>query len=598
MVALLEFAVLALVFWSFGDRVARTLNLREPGPVERFARSAALSCGILTLLVFALAVFRKVSFASCAGVVVVMGALSHRELGENVRTLLRSAARMEWKALLWSRGGWPGWAAWITGLILVLGAIQALAPATGMDTGRMHFAAAKRMVQAHGLLSRPEPWFHRTGGFYMVYLFGMALQGELLAKLLAFAASPVAVMLAHAASERLRTGTGRTAAFVVASCPIFVGYTGYEYLELPILMYLLAAFLALHRFQEEGGAGGAALVGGMAGLALGVKITAFPMLVFLVPAAATALRRGGAARWTALGAGAATFLVAGGFWPAWNWATLGTFTFSYQAASSENALSGVVTEPWLGGVGFVLRSLVTCSEYWADSAGPLVIVAAAGVLLFRNPPEARFPALLLSGMVGFYLFVLVARMRNYLPVDAHARYLGPFLVGLGALAAGPFVAWAERGPKYLRLALLAGLLLPAGPLVGLKLGKAAIAAPAAFGFEKRSDYLAKKIETYRACEALNALPDPNVKVLFLAQRPYYLDRETVPEFLWSKVRNTSDLDRLVREEGVTHVLYEPESTLGWISDPPAVFGRAPYREIGRWPWKQRGFVLLYAVEKP
>lgn len=596
MLAVPGFVLLLIVLWSFGDRMSIWAGLRLERAWERFALSTPIALGCLTVLVFLLAVLRVVTLASCLGLVAAMAALSWREIRTNASALARGAAVLEWKRLLWPRGGWQAWALWLSGLIVLLGLVQALAPTTGMDTGRFHFAAVKMMIREHGLLPRPDAWFHRTGGYYMVYLFGMTLQGEALAKLFSFCVSPLALMLAALGAERLRAGTGRIAAAVVALSPIFTGFTGYEYLELPVLMYLLAAFACFARYRAEGGAAWAVTAATLTGLALGVKVTAFWVVVLLVPMILDVLRREGSRAWKPLALGALGFLVTAGFWPIWNRLTTGAFTYTYLepfVAENPYANTGV---RWLAGLFKALGSLVTTSEYWIDSAGPFVIVCLAGILLFRGPREARMPAGLLAAAVAFYLVVLVVRLPDYLFIDAHARYLGPGLLGFGALAAAPFTDWALRGSSTLRKVLIVALLLPAAPLVVLKAGKAAVAAPAAIGLESRSHYLSKKIETYPACEVLNALPDDQVLVLFLAQRPYYLDRRMAPGEVWWLARNAEDLQRRVFEQGVTHVLFEPETVfLPWLKDPDLVFKAPVFKEIGRWPWKQ-SWVRLYAVE--
>jgi hypothetical protein len=595
------FALLLLVFWSFGDRVMRGLGLRTESAVERFALSVTVALGTVTLAVFGLAVAGLVTGVSCLLLAAGMAAVSLPDLRANLRTLKDGVRSVAWSRVLWPGRGWQSWAAWLSGIIVVLGAVQALAPVTGMDTGKFHFAAVKIMVREHGLLPAPDDWFHRTGGYYMIYLFGMALGGEGLARLFSFLASPLALLLTGASSERLRPGTARAAASVVALSPLFTGFTGYQYLELSVLLYLAGAFLAFHRYRTEGARGWAVLSASLAGFALGVKITAFPILVFIIPLVLAAVRREGRRAWGLILCGAIAFCVPAGFWPTWNWSTTGSFVQGYlqQPVEDAAAAAGPDESRWLGQLVVALGSVVTTSEYWIDSAGPFVIVALAGVLLFRKPAEARLPATLVLSAVAFYMFVLVVRLRSYLWIDGHARYLGPSLLGFGALAAAPFLSWMESCPKKVRTALVAGLLLPALPLIALKAGKAAVAAPVVLGLESRSHYLAKKIETYEACEILNSLPDPNVRVLFLAQRSYYLDRPGPPYWVTTGVRGREDLIRRVREAGVTHVLYEPAAyLLPWLKDPDATFGTHPFVELRRWPWKQSGFVRLYAVEKP
>jgi len=601
LVAVPGFALLLLVFWSFGDRLVRGLGLRTEGAVERFAFSTTLSLGALTLSIFALAVARQVTWVSCLILALLMATVSFRELRANLGILKTGVASTSWKNVLWPGKEWQAWAAWLSGIIVILGTVQALAPVTGMDTGKFHFAAVKIMVREHGLLPDLDDWYHRTGGYYMVYLFGMALGGEGLARLLSLVVSPLALLLAGSCSERLRPGTGRSAAAVVALSPLFTGFTGYQYLELSVLLYVTAAFLAFHRYQAEGDRAWAVLAAMLTGFALGVKTTAFPILVFLVPLVLAAVRREGARAWMLILAGILAFSIPAGFWPVWNWSTTGSFVPGYLHQAVEDSLVqlGPDQSRWASQFFVALGSVVTTSEYWIDSAGPFVIAAIGGVLLFRKPGESRLPALLALGAVGFYMFVLVVRLRTYLWVDSHARYLGPCLLGFGAAAAAPFLGWMQSGPKLVRTALIAGLLLPAVPLIALKAGKAAVAAPAAFGLESRSHYLAKKIETFEACEILNGLPDSDVRVQFLAQRPYYLDRRLAPNDFWQGVRGKDDYLRRLRETGITHVLYEPSgAAFSWLKDPDAVFGSAPFVEVRRWPWKGHSWVRLYAVRWP
>src|SRR5262245_12678371 len=185
----------------------RGLGLRTEGAVERFAFSTTLSLGVLTLAIFALAVARQVTWVSCLALAALMAAVSFRELLANLRTVRDGVRSVSWKRVLWPPADGASWAAWLSGIIVVLGAVQALAPVTGMDTGMFHFAAVKMMVREHGLLTVPDDWYHRTGGYYMVYLFGMALEGEGIARLLSFLVSPLALLLAGATAERLRPGT-------------------------------------------------------------------------------------------------------------------------------------------------------------------------------------------------------------------------------------------------------------------------------------------------------------------------------------------------------------------------------------------------------
>src|SRR4030095_6654222 len=149
----------------------------------------------------------------------------------------------------------------------------------------------------------------------MVSLFGMALEGEGMARLFSFLVSPLALLLAGAASERLRPGAGRVGASVVAPMLLFSGFPGYQYLELSILLYLTGSLLAFQRYRIDGSRGWAVLAASLLGLALGVKTSSFPIMVFLIPLVLSTVRREGPRAWSLVLIGMAAFAVPAGFWP-------------------------------------------------------------------------------------------------------------------------------------------------------------------------------------------------------------------------------------------------------------------------------------------
>jgi hypothetical protein len=490
----------------------------------------------------------------------------------------------------------------LMGAFLGTGLLMALAPPTGMDTGVYHFTVPKVIVQSGGLVPREDIWIHKSGGFYMVYAFGMALGGEILAKLLGYAMAIAGVGLCAAVSDRLRAGSGRIAAFILLSTPLSVGYLGYEYLELPILTCVLASFLCMLRGPE--GRAWTLLACAFAGLGFSAKSSAFPIAI-LVPFAAGGMilreRRIGAAAGAA--AALAVFAVTAGFWSAWNYGTTGSFVHRYPGFALTPDELDVPPTFWSGAAKF-LGMLTTAGEYWPDSAGPFVLAGVAGFGVYLRRDGRPLPAVLLAGSLALYGAASIlspAQMFSGFGV----RYFSPCLVGFGAPVAAQFASWVRQQPGLLRAGVLTALLLPAAPLLGLKAGKAAVAAPAALGLESRSAYLRKKIETFPACEMVNELPPSQaVKVLFVAVRPYYLDRP----FVWipyygelsflREVRGREGVLRWARGQGITHVIYEPAPTRDKLFQDPDVLFAAPFREIRRWPWKQNEWVRLYELERP
>jgi hypothetical protein len=437
----------------------------------------------------------------------------------------------------------------------------------------------------------------------MIYVLGMALGGEICAKLLAFAMALAGAGLCASVADRLRPGSGLAAAFILLSTPLSAGYLGYEYLELPVLSYTLAAFLAIVRASE--GPVWTVLACGLSGLAVSTKPSAFATAVLVPAALGLMLTRAGRRKIATAAGSVALFALSAGFWSLWNYATAGMLIYRYPAMAVGGAEEATAppASAWIG-VPRQLGVLATLGVYWTDSAGPLIVAGLVGFAVFLWRRESRLAILLCAGSVIGYLLVLAALLPAYLFTGFGARYLAPCVVGFGTPAAAQFVGWVRERPGLLRRAVLLALILPAMPLLILKAGKAAVAAPAAIGLESRSAYLGKKIETFAACEQLNALPEPNVKVLFAAVRPYYLDRDFIwipyvgPNTFFRNVNTWDDFLRRLREEKITHVLHEP----GGFHALPFIerheFGQPPFREIGRWPWKYDRSVRLYAVEPP
>jgi hypothetical protein len=596
--ALLIGVAVVLVLLSFGDRLARAAGLSPGGTVERLSLALVLSLGTVTLVVFAMAWSHLLSRGTGLALMAVLAAVGFGSMREGVRSI-RSTP---WKELVWPSVPQDRLPALFCTAFIVTGLVMAMAPPTGMDTGVYHFTIPKLILQNGGLVSRDDVWIHKSGGFYMVTCLGMALGGEIPAKLLGFAAALAAVGLTASISERRRPGTAWTAAFLVLSTPFCAGQLGYEYLDLPVFAYAAASALALTRASE--GSAWTVIACALAGFGLSTKSSAFATAL-LVPAALLDLfQRHGRRAFVPATAGLAAFVAAAGFWSAWNYASTGSLFFKYSNSVVDDRGIFLQTEPVWRSVLRALGELTTSGQYWIDSCGPFLLAALVGFVLFVRTPAHRRLLMLFAAGIAFYFVVVVTFSPSLLQAGFTVRYLAPILLVFGIPAAAAFAVWARDAGRPLHFAILAALFLPAAAVLALKTGKAAVAAPAALGLESRSSYLARKIETFEACERLNALPDPDVRVLFVAVRPYYLDRP----YLWipyadrsvflKGVKTREDFLRRIREERITHVVWEPAPMRDpGFADPDALFG-PPFREIGRWPWKGSETVRLYSVDRP
>jgi hypothetical protein len=599
-IAAAEFLLLLPLLAGFGLRVGRWMGAVPARPAEQFALGAAFGFGALTLLVFALAVARVVGPLACAALALLMLSVSLCDTLGLLRALRSWLSARGVLERLRPRRDLNWWATATVVAVLALGAVQALAPPTGIDAGAMHFAAPKLMLREGGLSPAPEVWFHRNGGFYMVYLFGMALGGEILAKLLAFGAAVAVAPLAWAVGERVRSGCGPLASFLVVGSPLVTAYVGYEFLELPALLYLLAATLALEMGARDESPGGAVAACALAGCAVAVKSSMFAAGLFPPVAWILLARRHDRSAWPRALWGLALFAAAAGCWPVWNKVTVGSWFYTEYWGSSEGPLPLSGAGAKLAAFARMAASLLVPTFMWPDSAGPFLIAGVFGAVLFCGDRGSRRLSWLLLASVSAYSAVLGLAIPGWLSIPGHGRYLAPFLLALGGPVAASFAGWARGAPRPFRILVTVALFLMAGPLILLKAGKAAVAAPAAFGLESRSAYLSKKVETFAACERLNGLPDPEVRVLFLGDRPYYLDRPFVGAEAFRGVRGREEFLRRARELRLTHVLHEPVGAgPPWISDPEAFFGPAPFVKLGEWPYgPSTRRVRLYRIEPP
>jgi hypothetical protein len=588
-----------LVLLGLGDRAVSALGPPR-SMVERLGLALAAGLGILMVSFFVLAAADLASTASAAALLGIFLALSRK----NFRPLL---LRLAGNVRPPERPRTPeGWAILGAAAFAALGGLMALAPPTGMDAGVLHFALPKVLLQEGGLPLREDMATPRSIGFTMVYAFGMALGGEILAKLLGYAAGLAAILLGAAIGERLRPGAGPWAALSLSATPFVSSHLGYEYLEIPALAFTLAGTLCLLRYARGEGPAWAVAACVGAGLAIQAKSSAFAAAVIAPAAMVLVARRGGPGRGATLAAGAASFAVTAGLWGLW-------WSFAFVPAQGGSAAAFVRDEVLsrpdaLELARAALRTLgvlVTAGAYWSESCGPLIVACAAGAVAFRRYGTSNPLVPLLGLSVLAHVAVLAAASPNQiLEPWFQGRYTAPAVIGFGAPAAGAFIRWARGRGGALGAALTVAAIALAAPLLAVKAARTAVAIPAALGLESRSSYLSRKIESFAACEFLNGLPRADVRVLYMGYRPYYLDRPYIrcvdgtmgPFFLG--VRDSGDFFRKLRSERVTHVLFERPrlAQADWLGDPRRFFTSPPFREVGRWESPGGHWVIVSEFE--
>src|ERR1041384_3987715 len=129
-VAIVAFPLLILVFWAFGNRVARRLGLRSGSRSAEFGIAIALSYGTITLLTLLPAFFQAVTVGSVLATIATLAAVAAGDLREKAALSISGLREFRWRSLFPSRSELRGWLASFTVLFYLLGFIMALAPPT------------------------------------------------------------------------------------------------------------------------------------------------------------------------------------------------------------------------------------------------------------------------------------------------------------------------------------------------------------------------------------------------------------------------------------------------------------------------------------
>lgn len=173
------------------------------------------------------------------------------------------------------------------------------------------------------------------------------------------------------------------------------------------------------------------------------------------------------------------------------------------------------------------------------------------------------PGVILGGRVarGLALFSLIGVSCFYM-VQRLARYATAFFVPMHAVA-GLAGAKLGRANKPLQGLIIAGI------AYGLVLTAASMyfKVPAALGLESRDDYLARRVDRYRAFQWINENVPVDSRILTIDLRTYYLNRLTF--------QNTNDLYMLKSMSLDEKVVWFAEREIEYIVLPEDIVRSSP-----------------------
>ena len=560
---MLAVAAILAVAAAFGFRILRALNLLPESRLEGFLYAAAVSFSGLQVALFLLGmtigVKRSLLVALLAALALAAGK-GWRHLGETLRSLATFVRELRnTRGLLLLTVA--------IAAVLLLDALQTLAPLTGSDALHYHFTGPLldlgRKFAPHFDMAQS----FETGQTHLLILAGLTLGSDHIALGLIFLGGVLAAGALFLLARQLMTlGWALAVVLVFLLTPlVFWQMTVAGAPDVWMAFYTTLAVLAAARGVASRHNRWFVLAGWLAGAAAGAKYTGWAIpavLVLLIAAEARSLRPAVLAGVASLAAGIypllRNFLWTGDpffpFFARWfapetvNTYMLGVFQADTGMGTARGSLVHMLAYPFV----VVLQG---ASYGVGHYLGPLVLAFAPLLLLaLRRTPLVRLTALL-------WLGVLVSNMLT----SQMGRFLLPVLPLALALV---FAGVARLEGKQFALAR-AGCRATLALFLLFAAGSYAIYAkdflPVALGLESREAFLVRKAPDYRTADFVNRqMAGRDGKVMVFFRHVYYLRVPHVPadpDKSWrmdpDRYRTPQQLLDLFRQLGVRWVLKAP-----------------------------------------
>ena len=360
---------------------------------------------------------------------------------------------------------WPGFFAALALLPLPL----ALLPELNFDALRVHLWIARELARTGATPSDLSNWavyVPETAGVW----FGAAFLagGEIAAKLAQYALGLLAgLLLARWGNDRLGRPWGWAAGALFLGLPVIAWLMGTAYMDLALVLFLLASLVGLDEWGRSGRAGWLAAAGLLFGCGLASKYHALVWAPFLAGAALALGRRRNLSWLRCLGA--AVLLLGLGLallapWLARNWALTGNPVFpvplpGFQSPYMNGAIVDAIRAEQRS-FGFGQGWLALLALPWNLAAHPAAFRGSPGWLVFLALPWAAWRWRRLSATDRLVAAGFVYWLLAWFFISQEIRYLAPALPLAAWLAVRPHLPdlaagrWARFGWGALLLAQL------------------------------------------------------------------------------------------------------------------------------------------------
>jgi hypothetical protein len=553
-------------------------GLATEGAAEEVPFAIAIGMGALSYLTLAAGLLGQLRVPVGVCLVCVLAAVGWRYLGRLPRYLVQALGSL--RSYRWTAA--PLAAFLLASFVLTL--IGALAPAADSDyDGLVYHLTIPKVYLRDGHIHF-LPWLSHSNFPFtleMLYLLGLLLRGQALSKLFHFGCGWLTALAIFAFAKRAwGARAGWLAAAIFAAIPLVAWEMTCAYNDLAFALYAFLAIYALGRWYEDRRAatGWLWVTAIMCGLALGVKMQAMAVLVFVVLVLLWAPWR--EREWRPqLGRVIVFLLIAAAVASPWYvksyiWTGNPVYPFFYGLFDGKYWSPQRAAEYAQAQHAFGLREspMAFAALPWNLTMRPAAffdqpqVVNVLNTLIWVFGPLflALLPTLLVTGRVGtpgrLALWFALAYAAFWFVMTQNGRYLIPTLPGLSAcvgLAAARLLD--RRG--LLSGAVVVALLLSLAATLYAGVTMAAPAARVALGLESPTAYLNQASRVYPILDAVNCATPQTARIMVLGDEPrmFYLDRDFIfgthtDLFSASDLTTPSALLAALRRMRVTHLL--------------------------------------------
>jgi hypothetical protein len=566
-------AVLLLFSAALGSRVLRA-DLKLAG-LEDLLFSTGLGLGFLSLGTLGLGLLGLLHRWLFWLLLVLLVAANSRRMTTIARNL---SSRRRW--------GKPSRLSMLLGTFLgvtfLLALASTLTPPVEWDALVYHLAGPKTYIEAGRVLWVPDN-FHLSFPALteMLFLGGMLLKGDILARLVHLTYGVLTVAAIYAFSRKHFDGlVPLLAAVLFASMPTAVTIATWAYVDLALAFYAFMAFFAVINWLDTPQNSRWLLVAGiLSGMAMSVKYTGLTSLVVAsVLVLVTAFRtRTDYRRWlVGLMVMIVVAVALASPWYLKNLAYTGNPVYPYLLGGRGwNQLRNM----WLTSIGVRMSPLRLLLLPWDitvlgtqgteafDATISPYFLALLPLALFVHKKHRMLLPLAISSLTIYVLWI-AAGAATYSTFVLRSRILLPCFAPLSILAAYVVYSLQELDRKAFSLQRFVLMAIAIG--LGINLVSQGLAfvgddpLPFIVGGESREAYLRRHLADghYDALSQINnGLPSSAKVVFFWEPRSYYCERQCLPDVVFDRFSqlaltydSAEEIAQALHREGISHVL--------------------------------------------